>query len=141
MKHVKLFESFNTMISPEEFEAGINKAKEMGHIEGGRYIRNAGKANPGMPMSRAHTYKIKTFVDSLSPEQLEDIRNDYSQDERYADRMEREKMRMQGDAEEKARKSMERKQKFVATKNAMKSDILDRFAAGEITKEEALAAL
>ena len=141
MKHVKLFESFDTMISPEEFEAGINNAREMGHLEAARYIRNIGRENPGMKMSRPHMHKIKAFADSLPPEQLEDVRNDYSQKEREDDMIKGQERMMQRDAEEKARKSMERKQKFVATKNAMKSDILDRFAAGEITKEEALAAL
>jgi hypothetical protein len=57
------------MISPEEFKAEIDKAIEMGHMEGSDHIRNVVKANPGIRTSREHVTHIKDFVNSLSDEQ------------------------------------------------------------------------
>ena len=78
MKHVKLFESFDIAISPEEFEAEIDKAIAMdNHLDTQAHIRKTISDNPGIRTNRKFMMPLKkmaAWADSLTPEQQDEMR-------------------------------------------------------------------
>ena len=78
MKHVKLFESFDIAISPEEFEAEIDKAIAMdNHLDTQAHIRKTISDNPGIRRNREFMkmmQKMASWADSLTPEQQDEMR-------------------------------------------------------------------
>jgi hypothetical protein len=72
MKHIKLFESFDTMISPEEFEAEVDKAIGMGDAaQSIAHLHSVMDANPEIlksPKSANAAKKYLAWRESLPPE-------------------------------------------------------------------------
>jgi hypothetical protein len=164
MKHVKLFESFDTMISPEELEtqmtpeeygAEIDKAIQMGHVEGAKHVKSlktlnlyqsSSKENRRMPMKyAAHMKRYHNHMDSFTPDQKIEIRKALipgykTPEEEEAERKANHAASLQKSKDYWAGQEREREERNAPIRSK-RSAVLDRFAAGEITKEEALAAL
>jgi hypothetical protein len=168
MKHVKLFESFDTMTSPEELEQEIDNILQSGedHHKIARAIRNLSSSIGSLRYDKSYAIKMKKvadWADSLSDEQRDELRAERNEREEamragfgdspenldlYRKKREEDKKSKESmygtyadyydkkNAEEKTKRDAQ-----AASRQARRSDILDRFAAGEITKEEALASL
>jgi len=164
MKHVKLFESFDTMISPEEIEtqmtpeeygAEIDKAIQMGPGEGAKHVKSlktlnlyqsSSKENRRMPMKyAAHMKRYQDHMNSFTPDQKIEIKKALipgykTPEEEEAERQANFAASQQRHKDYWAGQEREKEERN-ATITAKRSDILDRLIAGEITKEEALASL
>jgi membrane carboxypeptidase/penicillin-binding protein len=170
MNHIKLFESFENapdeleaMMTPEEFGAEVDKAIQMGHVEGAKHINSLGPLNlmrssseRAQPMTRKymeHMSRYTNHMESFTPDQKIEIRKALNSDYKTAEEQEAERESNFAASQQRhkdywsgqEREKVERNAPITARRNATivskRSDILDRLIAGEITKEEALAAL
>jgi hypothetical protein len=78
MNHIKLFESFDMTISPEEFQAEMDKAIAMdNHLDAQAHIRKTISDNPEIktnPKLMEIMKKVAAWADSLTPEQQDEMR-------------------------------------------------------------------
>lgn len=158
MNHIKLFESFDERMSPEEYGQELDRILQSGgdHLEIAREIRDLNQENDYVKTDRAYAVKmnkVAQWADSLSDEQRDELRA--AREERNsairggfwpgspkdieAYRKNQEESKRREEIAAAARGEITSKRN--ATISAKRSDVLDRFAAGEITKEEALASL
>jgi hypothetical protein len=140
------------MISPEELKSEVDKAIQMGHVEGANHIKGIISANPDVKRSRDHFKPISAYgnhIESLPYDQRMEVKKVFKPDYKTPEEEEAERQAAMADLERKIedrrRAERERTAPIVAKRNATiaakRSDILDRLMSGEITKEEALAAL
>jgi len=163
MKHVKLYESWDegqdnypdpAVLSPDEFEAEIEKAIQMedpvaGALRIQKLIRNLKDAPEDMKVYNS-VRKYKDYTEGLTPQQREDIKKalastkkseaDWEADANILEPKLRSALKAQRD-DLLSKLDKKNDQDPMERNKQHKSDILDKFAAGEITKEEALAAL
>ena len=158
MNHIKLFEAFEGKMSPEEYEQEIDNILQGGgdHLEIVRKLTDLNREHDYVKRDREYGIKLKKvgeWADSLSDEQKDELRA--AKEERdeairggfwpgspediklFRKTREDAKRREETAAAERGAITAKRN----ATITSKRSDILDRFAAGEITKEEALASL
>jgi len=163
MKHVKLFESYTDVntdnMSPEDFEMEVEKIIKMDPEEGARMM-NSIIMDKDPVIFHKGLKKYAEWTRTLSDEQKEIVRKAIADEKRktnpdYKSRFEvdaeykaREKAKQDErdrlNAEQRAFAAEERKKNdqrnalLKAELMSKRSNILDKFAAGEITKEEAL---
>ena len=170
MNHIKSFESFENapdeledMMTPEEFGAEIDKAIQMGHVEGAKHVKSLGpldlmrsSSEKDRTMARKymdHMSRYTNHMESFTPDQKIEIRKaldlkyktaeeiEKERESNFAASQQRHKDYWAGQERERGERNAPITAKRSATIASKRSDILDRLIAGEITKEEALAAL
>ena len=140
MKHVKVFEAFEAeMMTPEEFGQRVDDILKSGsdHLTIAKEISDFFRQTKPLWANKAEYVKklrgIGPWMDSLTPEQQEEVRSMNRE-------INREKASEPNPAPAK-KDYPDITSRRVATIAAKRAKILDRLMAGEITKQEALAAL
>jgi hypothetical protein len=156
MKHVKLFESHEEESNQAfRFVDEVNKAIGMDPVEGALLFQKLmGENFNNVPPSGFAFQAIQKYADhmkGLDPQQKAEVKKALSANRSLTNLEDAEKVLLNKvDAAKKnygkIMKGLEDKEETkrnapFAAENARKSAILDKFAAGEITKEEALASL
>jgi hypothetical protein len=159
MKHVKLFESYADgnvdSIPPKDFNLEVEKIMGMDPVEGALLFQKLMGENfknvPPDGLSLRAIRKYTDYMTGLDPMKKEEIKKALASNRSITNLDDAEKIllnkvdvakknykKIMKDSKDK--EEAERNAPFAA-ETARKSIILDKFAAGEITKEEALAAL
>lgn len=153
MKHIKLFESHEEESNQAfRFVDEVDKAIEMDPVEGALYFQklmgeNFNKVPPSGFAFQA-VQKYTNHVKGLNPQQKAEVKKALS-DNRSLTNLEdaentiNQKVKIAKEKYDKVMKNLDNRKEDVppSPEDVRRSDILDKFAAGEITKEGALASL
>jgi hypothetical protein len=148
MKHVKLFEAFDTEMTPEEFGQEIDNILQRGdHLEITKAIKDLLYSNENYRNNKAYIAQLKKTVDwanSLSDEEKEEVKS--LNNELNAKRMAREKTPQEiefeeREAEEKKRKAEEWDQSNIVRRDRDRRSaiikLLDGYKNGTIDIDQA----